>query len=174
MEEQSRVIDPGRKRIKSLLVKAGLFVVGRGFHSVSKLDSDIAQEIANWEEGFTFMLKVFPDGPRMTVEKHGGVLRYLGFRPDTADLMITFKSLESAFLVFTAQCGTCQAFAENRFIVQGDLPRAMSLTRCLNILQWHLFPYFIANLILKRMPPMPWYRHFIRVYIYLLGIPFGL
>jgi hypothetical protein len=167
-------VQPGHKWFKTFLVKTVLFILGRSFHSASKLDPDIKREIADWEEGFSFMMKVFPNGPRMTVEKWRGILRYHGSMRESADLVITFKSLESAYLLFTAQCGTCQGFAESRFIVNGDIPTAMSLTRCLNVLQGHLFPSLISRLILKRVPPMPWHKQLIRLYIYLLGVPFGL
>lgn len=173
MESLPAPIEPGRKRFKTLVVKAVLFILGRSFHAASRWDPDLKKEIASWEEGFTFMMRVFPVGPRMGVEKRRGILLYRGSRPENADLIITFKSIESAFLVFTAQCGTARAFAESRFIVNGDLPKAMSLVRCLNILQRHLFPLFINRRILKRPPPMPWYKQFIRLYIYLLGVPFG-
>jgi hypothetical protein len=174
LEKSYTPVTPGHKRFKILVVKTVLFILGRSFHAASKLDPQIKKEVAAWEEGFTFMMKVFPHGPRMSVEKRKGLLVYRGFRPENADLVITFKSIESAFLVFTAQCGTCRAFAENRFIVVGDIPKAMSLVRCLNALQRYLFPLFINRLIVKRPPPMPWYKQFIRVYIYLLGVPFGL
>jgi hypothetical protein len=119
-------------------------------------------------------MKIFPNGPRMTVEKRRGLLKYRSSAPESADLIITFKSLESAFLIFTAQCGTCQGFAENRFIVNGDISMAMSLTRCLNVIQGYLFPSLISKLILKRVPPMPLYKQLVRLYIYLVGVPLGL
>jgi len=174
MEKQYPPIEPGHKWFKTLVIKTVFFILGRSFHSTSKLDPDIRREIAHWEEGFRFMMKIFPRGPRMTVEKRRGILKYRGSAPESADLVITFKSLESAFLLFTAQCGTCQGFAESRFIVNGDISMAMSLTRCLNVIQAHLFPYPISRLILKRVPPMPLGKQLIRLYIYLLGVPLGL
>lgn len=170
----SSPVAPGRKRFKTLVVKTVLFILGRSFHAASKWDPDLRREIAPWEEGSTFMMRVFPDGPCMTVEKRRGILLYRGSRPPGADLIVTFKSMESAFLVFTAQCGTARAFAESRFIVNGDIPKAMSLVRCLNILERYLFPLFINRRIVKRPPPMPWNKHFVRLYIYMLGVPFGL
>ena len=174
MEKECPPLPPGHKRFKTLVIKIVFFLLGRSFHSTSKLDPDIRREIAHWEEGFTFMMKIFPNAPRMTVEKRRGILKYRGSAPESADLIITFKSLESAFLLFTAQCGTCQGFAESRFIVNGDIPLAMSLTRCLNIIQGYLFPSLISRLILKRVPPMPLYKQLVRLYIYLIGVPLGL
>jgi len=174
MEKQYPPIEPGHKWFKTLVIKIVFFLLGRSFHSTSKLDHDIKREIATWEEGFTFMMKIFPVGPRMTVEKRRGILKYRGSAPESADLVITFKSLEAALLLFTAQCGTCQGFAESRFIVNGDIPMAMSLTRCLNVIQGYLFPSLISRLILKRVPPMPLYKHLVRLYIYLVGVPLGL
>jgi len=174
MDKQYPPIEPGHKGFKTLVIKIVFFLLGRSFHSTSKLDPDIKKEIALWEEGFSFMMKIFPNGPRMTVEKRRGILKYRGSAPESADLVITFKSLESAFLLFTAQCGTCQGFAESRFIVNGDIPMAMSLTRCLNVIQGYLFPSIISRLILKRVPPMPLYKQLVRLYIYLVGVPLGL
>ena len=163
----------GRMRFKTFVVKIVLFVLGRSFQAASKLDPHIREEVASWEEGFAFMMRVFPGGLRMSVEKRKGRLVHRGSRPETADLVLTFKCLESAFMLFTAQCGTSRAFAESRFIVSGDIPKAMSLVRCLNILQRYLFPLALNRRILKRPPDMPWYKHAIRAYIYFLGVPFG-
>ncbi|MBN2033515.1 MAG: hypothetical protein JW836_09580 [Deltaproteobacteria bacterium] len=174
METSCLLVKPGRKRFKSLVVKTVFLILGRSFHAASKLDLDIKKEIETWDEGFKFMMKVFPESPSMIVEKRKGILVYRGSKGGSADLTIIFKSIESAFLVFTAQCGTCRAFAESRVIVSGDISKAMSLVRCLNILQRYLFPLFINRFILKRPPSMPWYKQFIRAYIYLLGVPFGL
>lgn len=174
MAKAFKSIRPGHKRFKTLVVRTVLFILGRSFHSASKLDRDIRSEVADWEEGFRFMMQVYPQGPKMIVEKWRGNLKFLGSGPGSADLVITFKSLESAFLLFTAQCGTCQGFAESRFIVNGDVTRAMSLTRCLNVLQGYLFPAAISRRILKRVPSMPWHKQLIRLYIYVLGLPFGL
>jgi len=48
--------------LQDLVVKTVLFILGRSFHSASRLDPDIKSEIADWEEGFRFMMKVYPGG----------------------------------------------------------------------------------------------------------------
>jgi hypothetical protein len=70
--------------------------------------------------------------------------------------------------------GTPQGYAEHRMSVKGDLAKAMSLIRCLNLVEFYLFPGFIARRILKRLPAMNLRRFGLRLHVYFLGIPFGI
>ena len=51
MEKQYPPIEPGHKRFKTLVIKIVFFLLGRSFHSTSKLDPDIKREIALWKKG---------------------------------------------------------------------------------------------------------------------------
>ncbi|MEW6673553.1 MAG: aldehyde ferredoxin oxidoreductase family protein [Thermodesulfobacteriota bacterium] len=169
---------PPPKRIKKALVRLVLFVLGRALQSASKLDAAIQAEIAKWPEGFSAMFKVLPRGPRMGfIKTKEGHLAYKGaaLREDAADMIIFFKNLECAFLVFTARMGTVQAFAEHRMSLKGDISLAMSLTRCLNIVQTYLYPVLIARTLIKRVPRIPLLKKLgYRLFIYAIGIPFGI
>ncbi len=167
-------ITPGKKPFNSLVVKSALFILGRGFQSLALRDEVVKQEVDSWEESFSVLLEVLPRGPYLLLQKRNGKLRMVGLRSDDADLVISFKTLGSALLIFTGRMSTPQAYAEHRMSVKGDLARAMSLTRCLNQVQFYLFPAFIARRILKRMPVMTWRRFALRLYVYILGIPFGI
>lgn len=157
-----------------MVVKIVLFVLGRGFQCLAARDAAIKKEVAGWEESFSIMFRILPRGPYMTLQKINGRMRYTGMQECNADLIINFKNLESAFMVFTAQLGTAQGYAQHRLSVEGDISRAMSLIRCLNIVEFYLFPALIARRILKRMPSMSLKKFGLRIYVYLLGIPFGL
>ena len=84
------------------------------------------------------------------------------------------KNIESAVLIFTAQIGTPQGYAEHRMSIKGDIGQAMSLIRCLNIVQAYLFPKIISKRILKRVPNFTIKKHLNRFIIYFVGIPFGI
>jgi len=169
-------VNAGRKWFKELVSKIVFLVLGRAFQSAAKFDPLIRREVAEWREGFVLVMRVLPSGPVMVMEKSGGLIRHKGSKlPDSADVTINFKNIECAFLVLTPQMGAAQAFAENRLSVAGDLMYAMAFTRCLNVLLTYLYPLsFITKRLLKRIPPMNFLKFGRIIYIYCLGIPFGL
>lgn len=162
------------RQIKLIITKILLFFLGRGFQTIAKIDPEVAKEINSWNDNFTIMFEILPDGPYMSLSKKDNQLKYLGLNKTDADLIIGFKNLEAAFMIFTAQISTPTGYAQHRIYVKGDLGLAMSLIRCLNIVQFYLFPSFIAKRILKRMPSMSIKKFGIRLYTYLIGIPLGL
>ena len=170
-------IRPGRKPLKMQYIKIALFALGRAMQCASFRDPDIADEIRAWPDGLTVMFKVLPRGPRMAVtkEKNGLVFKGSTVSEADADLIIFFKNIENAFIVFSGQAGTAQAFAEHRMSLKGDLAVAMTFTRCLNIVQTYLYPKAFARLLFRRVPHIPFHRKMLnRAVIYLLGIPFGI
>lgn len=173
-EEKTRTnIIPGKKRFKTAVVKIVLFVLGRGFQSIAARDDTVKKEVAGWDESFSVMFQVLPLGPYMSLQKKNGHLQFMGLNKSYADLVINFKNIQSAFLVFTAQLGTPQGYAQHRLSVEGDISKAMSLIRCLNMVEFYLFPRIIARMVLKRVPGMTARRMGLRLYTYLLGIPLG-
>ncbi len=174
MAKQYAPVQPGKKWFKTAVCKIVLVVLGRAFQSGARHDPDIRREVAAFPEGFILVMNVLPFGPRMALEKHNGKLKYRGSRYAQGDLVINFKNLECAFMVLTPQIGATQAFAERRLTVIGDLGYAMVFTRCLNMLLAHLYPRFICKRLVKRVPPMPLKKQWIKLKINLLGIPFGL
>jgi len=163
------------RRFKKVLVRIVFLVLGRGFQGASRVDIDIKNEVRDYfPEGFTIMFTVWPEGPSMTLRSTGSTLIYGGSDPIAADLTINFKNLESAFMLFTAQIGTPQAYAEHRIFAKGDLVKVMALVRCLNIVERYLFPALINRRILRRLPSMGIRRHINRMYVYCVAVPFGL
>jgi hypothetical protein len=176
-----REIEPGRKRFKVAIIKIAFFVLGRAFQSAARVDKQIRREIEEWPEGFSLMIQVLPNGPRMALAKdERGHLRHRrrqagGPNEDKADLIVFFKNLECAFLLFSAQISTAQAYAEHRISVKGELPMAMALVRCINIVETYLLPGPVARRMVKRLPSIPAVqRCAVRLLIYVLGIPVGI
>lgn len=174
MEKIKQNIKPGDKGLKSSVSSVVLFILGRGLQSASKHDPDVIKELEAMEDGTSIIMNIMPKGPKMCLIKDKGRIYYKGGKMEDADLVINFKNIECAFMMFTAQVGTAKAYAEHRMSVKGDLAKAMILIRCLNILEGHLFPKIINKRILKQVPPMGLKKQGVRLIIYTVGIPFGL
>jgi hypothetical protein len=165
---------PLSKRLKAGVIRVVMFVLGRALQSASRLDPTVRREVADWEDGYSIIMRVLPRGPAMGLAKRGNRLKYLGGKLSQADLVISFKNTEAAFLVFAGLIGAETGFAQHRMSVKGDLPGAMSFIRCVNLLEAYLFPKFISRRILKEVPPMGFQRWSIRLAIMVAGIPFGI
>lgn len=179
MEDSYKPIPAKRKWLKEILCQLILLVLARALQSASRFDPGLEEEIASWPEGFRIRMTVLPQrsgkprAPSMVLAKSKGCLRHLGSRPIAADLTIGFKNIESAFLVLTPQLGAAKAFAENRLSVAGDLARAVAFTRCLDRILNYLYPAIITKRLVKRLPAKPYGLYRRRLYLYLVGIPFG-
>lgn len=134
-------------------VKLMMDVIGRGLVMASQVDDEIKHEVSRFPVGFTLSMKVFPHGPafiaRVTEKQNLELLQSL---PNNPDLTITFKHLHHAFLVFSFQEGTAQAFANDRMIADGDLSYAIRLVRCLNKMESLILPKLVAELAVKEYP----------------------
>jgi aldehyde:ferredoxin oxidoreductase len=176
--KEGKKLKPRSKWFKDLVVSVVFFVLGRALQSLSRIDETIKKEVATWQVDTMTLFKVLPKGPRMAFQKKSdGTLAYRGTKvgDDDATIIISFKNLECAFLMMTAQVGTARAYAEHRMSVKGDLSTAMSIIRCLNIVERYLFPTLIAKNVIKRLPPIPFYiRHLRRLWVYVSGVIFGL
>ena len=134
-------------------VKLMMDVIGRGLVMASQVDEEVKQEVAKFPENFTLSMKVFPHGPAFIARVTAG--RELELVPDLAakpDLTITFKHLSHAFLVFSFQESTAQAFANDRMIADGDIAYAIRLVRCLNKMEALILPKLLAELAVKEYP----------------------
>ncbi|MCW8038851.1 MULTISPECIES: hypothetical protein [Acinetobacter] len=134
-------------------VKLMMDVIGRGLVMASQVDEEVKQEVAKFPDHFTLSMKVFPHGPafiaRVTDSKQLELVPDLDIKPD---LTITFKHLNHAFLVFSFQESTAQAFANDRMIADGDISYAIRLVRCLNKMEALILPKLVAELAVKEYP----------------------
>jgi hypothetical protein len=146
-------IIPKRKNTKTRLAKIIFGFLGKGFVGAARFDSKVKEEILEWQELTTVVLKVEPFGPCMIIQKKEAELYYIGTEePDKAHLVIAFKNIEAAILVLTGKIGISQAYAEHRMTIKGDIALAMSVVRCMYIVEVYLFPNFINRKILKKIP----------------------
>jgi len=171
-------IAPRRKPLKRLINQVVLFVLGRALQSLSQRDPLIRQEVQTWPKDFTLMMRVRPNGGSLVVTRlPDGSLRYLGagYDESKADVVIYMKNIECAFAMLTGQLGIDTAYAQHAMCARGDLSNTVSVVRVLNIVEAYLFPAFMARNLMKRLPPIPFYRkHLLRLRTYLIGIPLGL
>ncbi|CAM2796835.1 hypothetical protein [Acinetobacter celticus] len=134
-------------------VKLMMDVIGRGLVMASQVDDEVKQEVSKFPENFTLSMNVFPHGPafiaRVTSNQQLELVPNLATKPD---LTITFKHLSHAFLVFSFQESTAQAFANDRMIADGDISYAIRLVRCLNKMESLILPKLIAELAVKEYP----------------------
>jgi len=134
-------------------VKLMMDVIGRGLVMASQVDDEIQQEVSKFPVGFCLSMKVFPHGPafiaKVTAQHHLELVQAATQKPD---LTITFKHLHHAFLVFSFQESTAQAFANDRMVADGDVSNAIRLVRCLNKMEALILPKLVAELAVKEYP----------------------
>ena len=139
--------------LQQAYVKLMMDVIGRSLVMASQVDPEIQQEVAKFPLNFTLSMTVFPHGPafiaRVNDEQQLELVSQMEVKPD---LTITFKHLQHAFLVFSFQESTAQAFANDRMIADGDVAHAIRLVRCLNKLEALILPKMLASLAVKQYP----------------------
>lgn len=168
------MVKPKNKRFKKALAKIILFVLGRAFQVISRRDRIVENEVAHWPDGFKLELMVHPHGPALRMQKINGRLAAKKFDDQTADLSMGFKHIESAMLVLLPLVGVPRAFAERRITVTGDVARAMSFVRCLNVVLYYLYPGFVADRIVRKRIVLDWRKKWpVRCYFYTIGIITG-
>lgn len=69
-----------------------------------------------------------------------------------ADMTVTFRSIDAAFLVLSGRIGVAQAYAQHRFSLQGSIFDCMTFVHCVDVIEGYLFPKFITRKILKKLP----------------------
>lgn len=164
-----------KKRLKSFIVSLVFFILGRVLVSTSNFDKMIKEELITWPENFILLYKVYPEGPELALQVVNGRFKKIkNLKINKGDLTLYIKGINTAFRLTTCQLNTVQGFSEKRAFARGDIPTALSLIRCLNIVQRYLYPSFLAKRMIKRLPRIPWYqRYYGRLRILLIGIPFG-
>lgn len=139
--------------LQLVYVKLMMDVIGRGLVMASQVDEEVKQEVAKFPVGFVLSMNVFPHGPafiaKVTPDHQLELLHSVENKPD---LTITFKHLCHAFLVFSFQESTAQAFAHDRMIADGDVGYAIRLVRCLNKMEALILPKLLAELAVKQYP----------------------
>lgn len=139
------------KRGRKALAAVVYAVLGRGMVACARLDERVRSEIRTWPDGTVVTLRIAPFGPQVSWRASGGELAYLGGADVSADLLVTFKSVDDAIPLLLGLKAILGSFAEHRATVRGDLAVAMSLVRCLHIVEGYLFP----DVMTRRILPHP-------------------
>lgn len=138
-------------KLKSIISNIVLVFLYRAIKVLAKEDSNIRKEFESWENGLSVALKCSINGPSLYLIKNGNKLSKVK-KLESADIIITFKSLDAAFLVLTGQIGISRAYSEHRFMLTGDISKTMSLVRAIDITEAYLFPSIMSKRILKALP----------------------
>lgn len=134
-----------------LFEKIILFFLYRGMKVLYKYDTRIREEILNWPIGSTIVLAACESGPKLCIRRVSwGIVRVGSIQ--NPDILISFKSIEGAFLVFSGQIGTSQAYSQHRFLVKGEIAQVMSIVRCIDLTESYLFPEIMTRRILRKVP----------------------
>lgn len=146
----SKAVKPA---LEQAYVKLMMDVIGRGLVMASQVDQEIKQEVAKFPANFILSMNVYPNGPAFIAQVTSDFqLKLLDSVTSKPDLTITFKHMHHAFLVFSFQESTSQAFANDRMIADGDLSYAIRLVRCLNKMESLILPKMVAQLAVKEYP----------------------
>lgn len=139
--------------LQQIYVKLMMDIIGRGLVMASQVDQEVQAEVSKFPTGFVLSMGVFPKGPAFVARvTHNAQLELLSDYTAKPDLTIQFKHLSHAFLVFSFQESTAQAFANDRMVADGDLSNAIRLVRCLNKMEALILPKLLAELAVKEYP----------------------
>ena len=136
---------------KILFEKVIMFFLYRGMKTLYKYDSRVRKEIEGWPIGRPIVLTASKRGPKLCLKRiSSGIVRSENI--EDPDILISFKSIDGAFLVFSGQIGITEAYAQHRFMVKGDIAEIMSIVRCIELAEVYLFPKIITKRLLRRVP----------------------
>lgn len=156
---------------KRVYLRVALRVFGAAFRAVTAHAWECRRELADWEEGRRIALGTLPQGPCITLEKQGHVIRMIGTGLREPHVSLLFKNLDSAVMVFTTIMGVSQAACENRVLIKGDNAMAMECLRILDIIMIYLLPRFILNRNFRTRPQFRPRQYLTMVWIYAALLP---
>lgn len=140
------------KYIKRIYVKITFWLLGRVFTILHKIDPEVERYWQKIENSNSFGFFIEPSGPCLIIERQEGKIKTSSKCNENADILFIFKTLSSAFEVFTARKSTIRSYAENRILIKGDIGDVMWFIRIVERLEFYLFPRFIAKKVIKRLP----------------------
>ena len=115
--------------MKKIIIWVVLQFLYRGMKVLYKLDYRMKEELDGWRENKTLCIQIM-NGPSitMTYTYRQGLQK----THQTPDITIVFKSVHTAFLVFTSMMSVKQAYLEHRFSLKGDIYESMRFVRCIS------------------------------------------
>lgn len=141
------------KRFKRGLVGVVMTLLGKGIRYAYKVDERVKAEIDSLGDNCTIKMTVAPVGPSLLFGKADGKIFSKRCDYDTpADIVMSFKGVEGALLMFTGRMGLGEGYAQHRFTIKGDLYKVMAITRIMSYVESEMFPKFITKKIMNPVP----------------------
>ncbi|MDI6850379.1 MAG: hypothetical protein QMD82_00350 [bacterium] len=156
------------KSIKRIYVKIAFWLLGRIFTILHGIDPEVKKYWQKIKNSNSFGFLIEPSGPCLLIEKQNSKIKSALECSEKADILFIFKTLNSAFEVFTAQKSTISAYLENRILIKGDIGEVMWFMRIVDRLEFYLFPRIIARRVIKKLPEMGFLTLSIRRFLLLL------
>ncbi len=132
--------------MKKVIIWIVMQFLYRGMKVLYKNDIRIKNEFDGWNSNKVIGLKVL-HGPSINIEY--ALKKGLNKTKKDPDILIVFKSIDSAFRVFTGMQSVKQAYLEHRFYLKGDIYESMRFVRCVDLVETYLFPRFMTKRILN-------------------------
>ncbi|MBI9108353.1 MAG: aldehyde ferredoxin oxidoreductase family protein [Spirochaetales bacterium] len=144
------IVKPSAKIIKKIYCSVIMAVLGWFIPKIACRKESVRDEVRLFPENYTCTLGVWPSGPSVVFRREGDRLKKIGGRTTRVDLGIYLKSIDAAWLMFTFQESTCQAEANNRLLVRGELQHSCTFIRLMDKVEILLLPKFIAKKAVKK------------------------
>lgn len=130
-----------------------LDTIARLLIAASTFDKPVRREVARMPEGLVLGFEVLGTDLKMRLRVKKG--RLVRESPETrAEVNVVFKHIGHAFMVFSFQESTAEAFAHQRTVTEGDTGLTMRFVRCLDRVQAISMPVVLAERALKEVPEM--------------------
>ena len=137
--------------LKTKTCQVVLLVLYRALKTLVRKESRIKKEFSSFTDGYCIKITLNSKGDGLINKKENG--RLIKVRESAFyDIEIRFKSIDSAFLVFTGCIGLSRAYSEHRFALKGDIREAMALVRIIDLAESYLFPSIMSKRILRSLP----------------------
>ncbi|MGI6701926.1 MAG: hypothetical protein ACOX3U_05665 [Christensenellales bacterium] len=160
----SKSLKPRAKRLKRLICSTMFALLSRAIKACYRLDDRVKGEFDEMPQGTVLKLSVLPSGPALIIKKEQDeiiTLKEISVKPS---IEIAFKNIESALLALSAEKSVSRCFAEQRFIIYGDLSLGAAFVRIINIVEAYLFPRIWASYLMNGYAPSR-KRSVIRIYL---------
>ena len=133
--------------MKKLIIWVVMQFLYRGMKVLYHDDPRMKEELDGWKQDKVLTLPVM-HGSSITIKYtyQKGLQKVKNVKPD---ICITFKSIQTALLVFTGMMSVKSAYLEHRFSLRGDVFESMRFVRCVDLVETYLFPRFMTKRILN-------------------------
>lgn len=144
--------------MKKIIIWIIMQFLYRGMKVLYHDDIRMKSEIDSWGKDKVIQMNVL-HGPSITIQ-YSYMQGLKKVHDQKADMVITFKSINTAFYVFAGMMSVKQAYLEHRFSLRGDVFESMRFVRCVDLVETYLFPRFMTKRILnhqeKKYKPTLW------------------